>query len=861
MRTVWSRIRALFRRGSLDARLDDEIRAHLDALAADHERRGLSPAQARLAARRDFGAVEPMKETYRDRRSIPWLEDLGRDVRYATRVLRRSPGFTLAAVVMLALGIGANTAAFSLFNAMRFKTLPAGSPHELVTILPMTDHVWDGVGRDEFVALRASRRAFSDVAAYAHLYMADAGSAREVDVYAVSGNFFDLMQVKPVLGRFFLPAEDQVPGRDPVVVLSDEFWRVRFSGAPDVIGSSITLNDQPFVVIGIAPAALRAPSYGDAVAGAWIPWMMAGVATHAQATPFTMLGRLHRGATVADAQSELDVRASGFRIPGAPVRARRTFRVAEAVGRSLEIPRGEPIAMSVAPSLLLIGAIGLLTITCANLAGVLIARGLAREKEIASRRALGASESRIFRQLMTESLVLSVSSVIPGLIVAQGFVRVIGQFYGIESEGSAQFVDVRLDPLVLAYAIAIAMAVGIVIGTLPGLRSARASLQDRISTRHTALVSNGLLIGQVAVSLVLLVHGGLLIRTVDGVVTNPGFDIDRVAFIRMKQNVARLDSSRARRYFQNVTQRVSAFPGVESVAFAAYPPLNSWAVEEPFSSVGSITQVVPVRWNRVTPTFFSTLGIPLINGRAFNDSDVMPGRRVVIINEDLARRLSSPVGDTVVYHDKPYEIIGIVRYTNFAKSDGTGRFCASFPDLQPGNRMFVRVAGGAHRLLPALHRTIAAIDPSVPISEEMALADLVSDSFMPVKLAATAQAYAAGLGLLLSGAGLYGALAYGVWRRTKEIGLRMALGARLPDVVRVVSIGGLLSVAIGIVLGLGLAAASTRAIAGLLFGIPETDPLAFLSAPALMLAIGMVAIVVPIRRAIRINPVDALRAE
>jgi predicted permease len=528
------------------------------------------------------------------------------------------------------------------------------------------------------------------------------------------------------------------------------------------------------------------------------------------------------------------------------------------------------------PRLLLIGVICLMLIACANLAGLLIARGLNRRREMATRLALGATGPRLVRQMLAESVALGMLGILPGLLIAKALIIVLGEYYTAEVEGVRPYFDFGLEPMVVAYAVGVAIVAGLFFGAIPALQAARVNCVGGLKTgsadagyRRSTLRAS-LLVAQVALSVVLLITASLMLQSLNTVLSSPDFDSQRVVFIRMKTNLVRYPAEQTSRYFREVAQRLEGVPGVEAVSFAQLPPVIDWSLgcgspmygrganverpEEPLCSMG----------NSVTPHFFETLRVPVLSGRIFDDSDATRSRPVAVINEALARRFwpgRDPVGMTIVANKREYEIVGLVRYLDYARADGVGRPYAFFPARDIPNRMLVRVAGNPAAMLPTLRRQIKAVDPEVPISEEMTLPAMIANMFMPVQLASTTLGYASVLGLLLSGIGLYGVLAFSVGQRTREIGIRLALGGQARDVQRLVLHEGLIFVVAGIAVGTAISLASTRLLIGYLYGVSRTDWVAFVGGPAALIAVALVASYLPARRAARTNPLEAIRCE
>jgi predicted permease len=577
---MWSRfrnrLRFLLRRDRFDIELSDELEFHRQMLERDKRREGLDADGAVRITRQQLGNTLVALEDARAIWVWPWLEQAIQDVRYAARMLIKSPGFTTVAVVTLALGIGANAAVFSVLNGIFFKPLPVRSPEQLVHLTPIDDGRESEFSLAEYQYYREQSTTFSGIAASSQVYMADGEDAREVDGAVVTGNFFEVLGIEPSLGRFFLPEEDSAPGREPVVVLGNEFWRLRFGGNPSIIGKPIKLNGIAFTVIGVAPERFRALRFGDPQVDAWIPTAMFDIARHAQRVGFMLLGRLKSGQVLAGADAEIRLLSGQFDATLPQPRSGRVVQLSPVNG-----VRGVDAQL---PRLLLIGVSCLLLIACANLAGLLIARGLNRRKEMATRLALGATGPRLVRQMLTESLALALLGILPGLLIARTLITVLGEYYVAEVEGVRPYFDFGLDPIVVAYAVGVAIVAGLLFGAIPGLQAARVNCLIGLKTgsadagyRRSKLRAS-LLVAQVALSVVLLITAGLMLQSLNTVLSSADSDSQRVVFIRMKTNLVRYPAEQSSRYFREVAHRLEGVPGVEAVSFAQFPPVLDWSL-------------------------------------------------------------------------------------------------------------------------------------------------------------------------------------------------------------------------------------------------------------------------------------------
>jgi macrolide transport system ATP-binding/permease protein len=806
-----------------------------------------------------------------------WEDEMIQDLRFGVRMLLKSKVFTAVAVLSLALGIGANTIVFSLINTLFFSSPPGvTAPGQIVGIcrLYISQHrpFPDDICYPDYRYYRDRNTVFSGLASQTGAHLADGDLAVEIQANVVSENYFSVLGVRPFIGRFFLPEEDMVPGRNPVVVLSHPFWQRRFNGDADCIGQPIKLNGVTFTVVGVAPAGFRG-AHWFSVADVWLPSMMAQVAYRGldilsrDSDDFELIGRLKPGLTREQAQAEMTVLAHQLE-ESYPQTNKDTgvflypLKGVHPVLRSQEAELPRVLAVTVSC---------LLLIACANLAGLLLARGATRQKEIAIRLALGSRRGRLIRQLLTESVLLSLLGGAVGWLIAYWAGDLLGSYYFTEVEGVRPFYVLSFDGYVLLFSLSLAVFTGVIFGLAPAIQASRPALVPALKDDSSAFgyrssrLRAGFLIIQVALSVVLLIGAGLMIQSLHNLKWDSGFDARNVVFIRMKPHLSGYDSRQSQTYFRNVQRRLEAVAGVQSVAFAAVPPLRDWGgvarVSLPGEQPAREQDVREVKPNTVTPGFFETLRIPLIGGRSFDERDLQEGRRAVIVNETLAQQLwpdQEALGQTVVVDDRPHEVVGVARYDNFRRSGEAPKpfiFRAGFGS----NRMLVRLQGNPQAMLPVLRREILAVDPNVAISEELPVIDMIENFFAPVRMAMGVLGYAGGLALLLSAIGLYGVLALAVNQRTREIGIRMALGARGSDVSRMILREGLRLTSLGIILGVVSALALTRFLSRYLYGVAQNDVWTFVAVASLLTLVAILACWLPARSATKVDPMVALR--
>jgi predicted permease len=898
VRACWRRVLGFFgRRAGED--FSAELESHLQMHIADNQRAGMSPEEARRSALIKLGGLEQAKQAYRERESLPVLETLWQDVRFGWRMLCKSPGFTIVAVLTLALGIGTNTAIFSFVDALFLKPLAVSNPEELVRVYAKgpSGHYGAGFSYPEFVRMRDHNSSFAALSVETErpqLHLVTGSDSDEIRGEFVSSNYFSLLGIQPHLGRGFLAAEDAVPGRNAVTVISDQLWKARFKQDPAILGREIRINGISFKVIGVAPPGFYGDLKGLPVE-VWIPAMMFGAAGYGcydhsyNCVLFDgMIGRLAPGQSMARAQAASSTMVwSATDWPERP--SRRQVVLKSATGESPDDQAEDAAQLH----LLISVTASLLLIACANLAGLLLARGVMRRREIAVRLAIGARRSRVVRQLLTESLLLASLGGVVGLGISFEAKQLLAKFYATDSEGFHHLYDLSFDWCVLVYSMAVALITGILFGLVPSLRASRQDLVTElkeggaVELRTRGWLSHVLVIGQVALSMVLVIAAGLLIRSGIDVQRGTNFDPDHMMVLRLRPELMKYTQPQIDSLVRHVNQRLSVTPGVQSLAFMEGGEGLVWdwrsgrdaQVSLPGQSLMPNASLTVLKQD-VAPNFFRTLRVPLLQGREFGEQDHSGSPRVVIVNHALAQRLwpnnaevASGAGHIVLIHTpplqaaQPFQVIGVSA------------------DIQPGNalhapephlylsywqsnatregdiRLAIRVTEDPALALPAIRRVIQALDPNVPIGEDMPMSEQVNLEYMPVLLAQRVMSFCGVLTLCLSAIGLYSILAFAVRARTREIGIRMALGARRGDVLRLVVGQGTKLAFVGVVTGAIAALISTHLLASLLFGVNTNDPLTYICVTILLFLVAPTACYFPARRAMRVDPVQALRME
>jgi len=881
MRNVASGLRRLFRKGRSEGELDEELRGFLQMAAEEKIRQGMSRKDALRAVRLERGNVEVAKEIVHAAGWESFVETLWQDLRYGARMLRKNPGLTSVAVLTTALGIAANVTVFSVVDALFLRSVPAKNPERLVRIQAPENDGGGYFSVPEFSYLREHSKTVEDLTTHystAPLYISANGETGEVQGAVVSSSYFPLLGLRPYLGRFFTPGEDSVADRDAVSVLGYGFWQRIYNGDSNVLGKTLLINGHTFTIVGVMPPDFHGVEIGGMPNEIWIPAMMVRVGYRhcdgfqPSCTILSIMGRLKPGTSMPKAQAEIAALLQQLRASDSTFDQRIGASVTPATGMS---ENREYNLMLV--RLLAAIAVILLLIVCANLGGLLVARGTARRGEIAMRLALGAGRGRIVHQLLTESLLLALAGGAGGFLLSTWTSRLLVNFYSVDDEGYKHLFDVRPDATVLLFSLAVAAAAGLLFGLLPALQASRTDLNDALKggggtvgasrkSSRTALATV-----QVAFSLALLVGAGLLARSAAFIQSGSNMDLRHVLGLRLPVSLIHYPPDKARTFKQEVVRRLRGLPGVQSVSLAKGQGLiwNPWPSAR--ATLPGKTYTKPEEEPRIAvkpiaPDYFATLRIPFVSGRDFNNSDEPGSPPVTIVNETFARQIAAnrlPLGQTVLIDAKPYQIVGLVKDAQMRSSIEGPLAVAYVPFWQDETlleaRMCIRVAGDPAAALSMVRRAIASIDPEVPVTETMPLMDQVRGAYTDARVASAVLSCAAFLALILSVMGLYGVVSYEVGRRTKEIGVRTALGARPHDVLRLFLRQGFGVVLTGALFGGGLALATTRLLGAWLFGVGSADPLSFGVATAVLLAATVTATYLPARRALRVDPMVALR--
>jgi putative ABC transport system permease protein len=880
LRVFFHRLRGMIFKRRFERDLEDEIRSHLEMQIEENVRQGMTSEEARQAASRKFGGVIQVKEAYRDRLSLHAVETAFQDLRYGLRMLRRNPGFTLVALLTLALGIGANTAIFSVVNAVLLRSLPYREPDQLVLV----SYYRTNVGRDfafgeSFLVWRNQARSFDRITAYNFdtAVLTGGGEPERLTVGGVSSDLFATLGVAPSLGRAFTPEEDTAGGA-PVVVLSDSLWRRRFGGDPQVIGRALTLDGKSRTVIGIMAPGFRFPEESDL----WLPLGLnvAQGFSGQSMTSLSVIARLKPGVTPEAARADLSVILD---------RQRQSFP------KDVEvrvIGLGERLVGNVRlPLLVLFGAVAfVLLIACANVANLLLARSAARQKEMAIRAAVGAGRLRLARQLLTESLLLSLTGGVAGLLLAKWGVKLL---VAMSPAGIARIEESRVDGHALGFTCAVAVLTGLIAGAFPALQASKADVNETLKTqsavsgeragRGERRALSALMVAELALALVLLIGAGLMTRSFLRLLAVPkGFNPDGVLTLALLPGRANYpgNAQQLGAFFQESLDRVRALPGVQSASMVSSIPLvgpTRVLIGVPIEGRPPYEPGTEPTFdsNFIDPEYFQTMGIPMRAGRPFTLQDSLQdgpeAPQIAIINETLARRFfpnENPIGHRLLIGPKPSAIVGVAGDTrNHDLSLETYPEIYA-PRIQPmPGYLVVRVARGQNSptglssLGAAIRNQLRAIGPNEPVSQVVTMDERLSKSVAPRRFLMLLIGIFAGLALVIAAVGIYGVISYAVSQRTQEIGIRMALGAQAGDVLRMVVWRGMRLALVGAALGLAAAFGLTRIMKNLLFEVSATDPVTFALIPLLLVSVALIASYIPARRATMVDPLIALRSE
>jgi len=883
------RLRALLHKRAMERELDEELRYHLEREIERNLADGMNSEEARFAALRSFGGVEQAKEQCREARGVRLIEDLWKDLRYGARMLLKQPGFTLVAVVTLALGIGVNTAIFSVVNGVLLKSLPFPEPERLVVLSETSKDVPDmSVAYPNYLDWRAQQTVFENMAARmpAGGVLTGDGEAERITGRWVTASFFPTLGVHPQVGRFFTDEEDR-PGAERVIVLNNGLWQRRFGGDPQVIGRVLQYNSESWTIIGVMPAAFDFYGQNNLNNDFFIPLnrlsdheYMLDRSSH----PIEVTARLRPGVRLEQGSTELRAIAARLSVQFPESNSGNGVNLRLLLDDYVGDVRPALLMLTVAVALVLL-------IACANIANLLLARAAARQREIALRMALGAGRWRIVRQLLTESLFLAIAGGTLGLLLGAWGVSLLVK---LDPEGLPRVENISLDGRALGFTLLVTLLTGIVFGLVPALATSKANLNDAL--KEGSLRSSGgasgwrlratLVVGQVALSLMLLVGSGLLVKSFWQLMqVDPGFDAQGVLTLRLRLPDAKYrEAAQTTAFLKEVSRRVEALPGVQGVSVTTGFPFGR-AGENGYWVEGDPEPRRPGDWavantQSVDENYHKSLGITLLNGRYFAARDTVDSPQVAIVDDEFVGRHfpnSSP-GDVLGKRlrfggeGEPWrEIVGVVRHVrqnNLDEESHPGIYRPwtqinpkSVADFTRAMDLVVKTSGKPLNLVAPIRREVQAVDKNQPLGNVRTLEDLMARSIAPRRFSLLLLGVFAGIALLLGAVGLYGVLSYVVTQRTREIGIRIALGARTRDVLNLVIKYGMTMALTGVAVGLVAAFALTRLMQSLLFEVSATDPLTFVLIALLLLAVALLACYLPARRAAKVDPLIALRHE
>ena len=881
IRIIKRRVHSLLHRSSADAELQHEIEIHIQQLTKEAVAEGVTEAEARAMALREFGPIEQTKEKCRETRRVSWIQDFVQDLRYGVRMLRESPGFTAVAVLTLALGIGANTAVFSIVDAVLLRSLPYFDPDQLVLMfdVPLKQpDALSGISYRDFTEYRDRSRVFSEMAgnAFHDLTLTGAGEPFIVNTAGVTPEIFPLLDAKPLAGRTLLP-EDGKRGAAAMAVVSENLWRSRFGSDPGLIGRSIALDMRSFTVVGILPASFRYPD-GAPHQDVWISVMQDPLFGPLMWQPrvrgLGVIGRLKPGVSLAQAQTEMNTLSA---------RLAEEF-AAEDSGLAIRIrPYRQVVVGNVKFALLiLLIAVGLvLLMACANIANLLLSQATSRGREIAVRIALGAGRARIVRQLLTESALLGLLGGVAGVLLAGWSVWSLQPFLPPDV---VQISSIHVGSSVLAFALLLSLAAALAFGLAPALLATPSNLQtnikeggERTGQRGGQRVRSFLAIAEISLAMVLLAAGGLLIRSFALVTSvNPGFDPKNVTEAEVSLPQFQYSTPQQWTAFANeLLARLHVQPGLQDSALAAPLPMDHQGQASlEFTIVGNPPlphgKSITADYGTVSPDYFRVMRIPLLRGRFFTEQDSASNPNVAIISETLARRYfpnQDPIGREMKFGFPPNsnvsrKIVGIagdVRDVALSQKPGPMMYVPFAQAPLYGGEVVARSSLSASSVAAAIRQAVRSIDKNLPVTGVESFPDALGQSISGERFRTFLLGSFSAIALVLAAVGIFGVISYSASQRRHEIGIRMALGAQRRDVLRLILRQGAKLALLGLGVGVALAFLLTRWMASLLYSVSPTDPLTFSVVAIVLLGVAVTACYIPARRAIRVDPMIALR--
>jgi len=896
-RALLLRLAGLLGKNRPDSELAEELESHLALHIADNLRSGMNPQEARRQALLKLGGMTQARELLRERNRLPRIESFIQDLRYALRMLRKNPGFTTVAVLTLGLGIGANTAIFSVVNGVLLRPLPYENPGRLMRVFSSSQVFPESTtSPPDFRTLREQNRSFSGLSALygAFFNLTGTGQPERVMASVVSAEYFSTLGVQPILGRSFSPVEEKW-GSHRVVILSHGFWRSHLNADPHISGKSFNLDGEPYNIIGVMPAGFYSRNQATQL---WVPmaWKPNDNYNSHNNYFLDMVGRLKAGVTQQQANSDLN---------SIMLAIAQQFPENKGIGAGLKPLHEAWVGSARSALLILLGAVGLvLLIACVNLANLLLARSAGRQKEIAIRSALGADRGRLLWQFLTESVLLSLLGGLLGLVLAYFSLSLLP----LAENTLPLMTHIHLDGWVLVFTLSISVLSGVFFGLTPALQNSRAmmlgdSLKEGARTSEASQGSHrlrsGLVVSEVALALVLLIGSGLALRSFQRLLgVDPGFTPSHVLTFQVSlpdsydpvPDPTRIGAPpKVVAFYRDLLELIERMPGVKAAGATSSLPLQgeSWGkfftpLDRPLPT--SIHNVQHVQYRPVSGQYFNSLGIRLLRGRLLDEHDRADSTLSVVVNETLARKYwpdQDPIGKLVLlnppenlipanlippgFHIPKLAVVGVVgdaHYGGLDRDPAPVVYASSEQhDYSLGPSFTVRADGDPKALVSSIRNALSQIDKSLPMANVVTMEEIMSTSVAQPRLEAVLLGLFGGLAMLLAAVGIYGVMSYTVSQRTSEIGIRMALGADRGDILRMICNQGLGLTGVGLVLGLGLAVAVTRLMSKVLFGVSPTDPATFLAIAVLLALVALLACYVPARRATRVDPLVALRNE
>ncbi|MFY9691251.1 MAG: ABC transporter permease [Candidatus Acidiferrales bacterium] len=891
LRAWLARFGGMFGKRRRDRDLAAELESHVQMHTEENLRAGMTPQEARRQAVVQLGGVEQTKENYRDRRGIPWLETTLQDIRFGLRMLRKSPGVTFVIIVTLALGIGANTAIFGIVNGFLLRPLPVRDPEQIAVLAIQQKNApvgSSGFAYPQFVDFREQAKTFSDVFAIvlSNVQLASKDESEQCFANYVSKGFFTALGVRPAAGRFFLPNEGETPGEPLVAVLGYSYWQKRFHGDAGVVGQQVEINGNAATIVGVVPRRFQG-MYSIAEMDLYLP--LSAISTEIAPNLFwnnrdqrrmLVFGRLKPGISLRQAQDSLDVIVARLATQYPATDKWFTVRaVPERLARPIPYANNAFVAFS---GLFMVLAASVLLLACINVENILFVRAASRRREMATRAALGAGRARLISQILAESLLLGILGGAAGLILGVWVDRLTTSF---RLPNIPLHVDATFDWRLFAFVIGCALGTGIIVGLFPALRASGANLnsvlheggqRSSFGAGHAG-PRNFLVVAQVAGSFALLITAGLFVRSLQSVQSfQLGFNPDHVLNVIMDPREAGYDEARTIAFYREIESRVRTLPGVESASLASYVPMGGYPNKAPIfvqsRAIPPGQQAPVVLLNKVDPPYFDTMHVALFRGRAFRDSDNEAAPPVAIINETMASDFwphEDPVGKYFRMNDDTAPLIEVVGVT------ANGKYGTVNEDAQPffyiplaqsfasKLALQIRTLILPESLAGPVRKEINELAPNLPIMDIETMSQSLNGAlgFLVFRLAAVFAAVIGMIGLILGVVGVYGIVSFTASQRTREIGIRLALGASSRDVLRLVWKQGVRLVIVGIGIGMIAAWSLTRAMAHMFAGISPGDPVTYITVTILMFAAGLAACWIPARRAMRVDPMVALRYE